>query len=69
MKYIILIILLISCEKLNFKKYDILTIEGRITCEKQVDTRNYTDCVHIFTGERISNLFSGDSVVLELDKE
>ena len=70
MKYIILISLLISCEKLDFKKYVIITPEGRIVCNKQIDDKNYTDCVNdYFREEKISSVYSGGSVVLEIEKE
>jgi hypothetical protein len=69
MKYILLAMLLISCEKFNSPEYVILTTEGRWICKKQVDDKNYSDCHNKATGETVSGIFSGGSVVLEIVKE
>ena len=69
MKYILLFLFTLSCDKLNFSKYVILTSEGRWICEKDLGSKTYSSCFNQSTKEIATSIYSGNSVVLEIQKE
>jgi len=66
MRIFILLMFIISCEKLDYSKYVILTQEGRWICDKDLGDKNYTNCYNDITKEYAISIFSGTSVVLEI---